>query len=307
MPASSVVFDELERFDGVGFSYLTTRQYNQMAGRAGRRGMDETGYVYSQVIPEATDPREVERLFYGVNERIESRFSASYATILTLYSQHGEAAYDIFRKSFRNYMRGAYAISPSYQKQETQIRNRIAFLQAQGFLDGTALTNKGRLAAAVNGYEIQAAELYYSRSFDECSPAQLAVVLAAIVTEESASTRRQTPASDIRLRFHGEKVIQNLRRQEARHGVSEPIREMDLSLAAPVFAWANGCSLKELEAFGVPEGDLIRLLRMTIQLLRTLRDTLDDPVISERMQQALELVNRDVVDAQAELTANISE
>ena len=45
----------------------------------------------------------------------------------------------------------------------------------------------------------------------------------------------------------------------------------------------------------------MRLLRMTIQLLRTLRDRIPDPVIAERMHQALELVNRDVVDAQVEL------
>ena len=43
MPASSVIFDELEKFDGVEFKYLMTREYNQMAGRAGRRGMDEVG------------------------------------------------------------------------------------------------------------------------------------------------------------------------------------------------------------------------------------------------------------------------
>jgi len=46
---------------------------------------------------------------------------------------------------------------------------------------------------------------------------------------------------------------------------------------------------------------LIRILRMTIQLLRTLRDRIADPEISDKMHYALELVNRDVVDAQTEL------
>jgi hypothetical protein len=40
---------------------------------------------------------------------------------------------------------------------------------------------------------------------------------------------------------------------------------------------------------------------MVIQLLRTLRQNLEDPVISERMHEALMLINRGVVDAQAEL------
>jgi superfamily II RNA helicase len=301
MPASAVIFDELEKFDGVQFNYLMTREYNQMAGRAGRRGMDDEGYVYSLVIPEATDPRHIERLLYGQNERIESRFFASYSTILNLYSRFGEAAFDLFRRSFHNFRKGVFAITKQYQKEEQQIRNRIAFLQSAGFLDGMALTDKGRLAAAVSGYEIQAAELYYSRSFDDCSVQQLPVVLAALVTEESRGRKAALKPSLVRLRFEAEKVIHKLRVREIKHRIAAPIREMDLSLAAPIYAWASGCSLRDLLAFGVPEGDLIRLLRMTIQLLRTLRDRVPDPVIAERMHQALELINRDVVDAQAQL------
>jgi superfamily II RNA helicase len=298
MPASSVIFDELEKFNGVDFEYLTTRQYHQMAGRAGRRGMDEEGHVYSQIIPEATDPKEVERIFYHTSERIQSRFFASYSTILNLYNKVGDEAFDLFRKSLRNYKNGQFSFTRSYQRAEQQIRNRIKFLQTAGFLEGTQLTRKGALAAAVSGYEIQASELYYSRSFDECSPQQLCVVLAALVTEER---RKKGAASDIAFRFHGEKVIHKLRKKEIGFNINQPIREMDFSLAAPVFAWATGCSLAELESFGVPEGDLVRLLRMSIQLLRTLRDKLHDPVLADRMHEALVLINRDIVDAQAEL------
>lgn len=298
MPASSVIFDELEKFNGVDFEYLTTRQYHQIAGRAGRRGMDEVGYVYSQIIPEATDPKEIERIFYHKSEKIQSRFFASYATILSVYSKVGKEAYGIFRKSLRNYKKGQFPFTKSYQREEEQIRNRIKFLQAAGFLDGTTLTKKGELAVAVNGYEIQGAELYFSRSFDECTPQQLCVVLAALITEVR---RKKGAVTDIKFRFHGERVIRKLRQMEVKYNIKHPIREMDFSFAAPVFSWANGCSLAELEAFGVPEGDLVRLLRMSIQLLRTLRIKIDDPVIADRMHEALLLVNRDVVDAQAEL------
>jgi superfamily II RNA helicase len=194
-----------------------------------------------------------------------------------------------------------FAITKQYQKEEQQIRNRIAFLQSSGFLDGMTLTDKGRLAAAVSGYEIQAAELYYSRSLDECTVQQLPVVLAALVTEESRSRKAALKPSTFRLHFDAEKVIHKLRTKEIKHHIAAPIREMDLSLAAPIYAWASGCSLGELLAFGMPEGDLVRLLRMTIQLLRTLRDRVPDPLIAERMHQALELINRDVVDAQVEM------
>jgi superfamily II RNA helicase len=302
MPASSVIFDELEKFDGVDFAYLSTREYQQMAGRAGRRGMDEVGHVYSMVIPEASDPQQIERILYGAGERIRSRFIASYSTILSLYSRFGDGAFDLFRQSFSNFKSGDFALTKDYRYQESQIRNRITFLQSAGFLDGTTLTSKGKLATAVNGYEIQAGELYYSRSFDDLDPSQICVVLASVVSEERPN-RRRVVTSDISVDFFAKKVIAKLRRLEMKFSIATPIRELDFSMAAPVFAWANGCSLPQLEAFGAPEGDLVRLLRMTIQLLRSFRDALEDPIISERMQQALVLINRDVVDAQAQLEA----
>jgi superfamily II RNA helicase len=302
MPAHTVIIDELEKFNGVEFKYLMTRQYNQIAGRAGRRGMDSEGYVYSQVIPGAEDPREIERILFGKDERINSRFIASYSTILNLYTQFGEGAFDLFRKSLSNFRQNEFSLTKSYQKEEVQIRCRIAFLKSAGFLEDFQLTEKGRLAAAVNGYEIQTAELYFSRSFDSLPARQIPIVLAALITEDNARTRRRrAEPGNLHLRFEAEKVIHHLRRKELQFGVANPIREMDFSYAAPIHAWAGGCSLNELIAFGYPEGDLIRILRMTIQLLRTLRDRLPDPILSDKMHETIQLINRDVVDAQAEL------
>lgn len=301
MPASAVIFDELEKFNGVGFEYLTSRSYLQMAGRAGRRGMDKEGHVYSQIVPEATDPREVERLLRGKSEKIRSRFFASYATILNLYSQYGEEMFSIFEMSLRNYYKGEFSASRGYLKEEEQIRCRLKFLQSAGFLENNNLTEKGKLAASVNGYEIQAAELYYKRALDGLTPEQLCVLLAAIVTEEK---KRSIP-TDFKIKFDGEKIIKRLKKTEMKFGIINPIRELDLSLAAPIYAWASGCSLSELGHFRVPEGDLIRLFRMVIQLLKTLKVNIDDPVTVENLKKSIELINRDVVDAQAELEKGI--
>lgn len=45
MPARTVVFDAIEKFDGLNKRPLNATEYTQMAGRAGRRGLDETGIV----------------------------------------------------------------------------------------------------------------------------------------------------------------------------------------------------------------------------------------------------------------------
>jgi len=298
MPARTVIFDDLEKFNGVEFLYMTNRAFLQMAGRAGRRGMDEIGHVYCHIMPETTDPQQVKRLFYEESEEVQSRFVASYATILSLYSRHGEAAYPIFQKSLRNYRSGHFVITKDYKKEESQIRARVRFLQDNGYLSGQELTEKGRLAMAVSGYEIQAAELYKTRCFDSLSPEKVVVVLASLITE---ARKKNQIASDFTFKTDAPKIISQLIRKEENAGVKEPIRELDFSLAEPVFAWANGCDLTRLASFGVPEGDLIRILRMTIQLLRSIKQCIDDPVTIEKFSKAMDLINRDAVDAEAEL------
>ena len=46
LPTKSVVFTNIEKWDGTNNRYLLSHEYTQMAGRAGRRGLDKIGRVY---------------------------------------------------------------------------------------------------------------------------------------------------------------------------------------------------------------------------------------------------------------------
>ena len=58
MPARTVVFDSLRKHDGQSMRDLLAGEYIQMAGRAGRRGLDSTGTVIILCkgdVPEMSD------------------------------------------------------------------------------------------------------------------------------------------------------------------------------------------------------------------------------------------------------------
>ena len=103
MPACTVVFDSLEKFDGIGFRYLKAREYHQMSGRAGRRGIDTIGYVYAQIVPTYADSGEIRAVVADKVEPIESQFNLSYSSILNLYQKYGDDIYDVYTMSLSNH------------------------------------------------------------------------------------------------------------------------------------------------------------------------------------------------------------
>ncbi|MDI6606191.1 MAG: DEAD/DEAH box helicase [Candidatus Omnitrophota bacterium] len=103
MPSRSVIFDELKKFYGRYVRILKTRDFFQMAGRAGRRGMDNEGFVYSRINLQRISSEEVRRVIYGRPEEVKSQLNASYATILNLYEKHKEELFKIYPLSFHSF------------------------------------------------------------------------------------------------------------------------------------------------------------------------------------------------------------
>lgn len=79
-----VVFDSLRKFDGREFRQLLPGEYTQMAGRAGRRGLDKIGTVVVMCRDEIPGESDLKHVLIGSATKLESQFRLTYIMILHL-------------------------------------------------------------------------------------------------------------------------------------------------------------------------------------------------------------------------------
>jgi superfamily II RNA helicase len=106
MPARTVVLDGLKKFDGRDFNPLTVRQFLQKAGRAGRRGMDDVGYVVVRMDhADFGDFQHLIRKYQtGEPEPVRSSFGLSFNSVVHLLARHErERIQEIVSRSFLSF------------------------------------------------------------------------------------------------------------------------------------------------------------------------------------------------------------
>ena len=88
MPAKTVVFTSVRKFDGEKQRWLTPSEFIQMSGRAGRRGLDERGIVI-MMIEERMEPATAKMIVRGEQDKLNSAFYLGYNMILNLMRVEG--------------------------------------------------------------------------------------------------------------------------------------------------------------------------------------------------------------------------
>ncbi len=132
MPARSTVISSISKRTDSGHRTLTPSEFLQMSGRAGRRGMDEIGYV--TIVGSAFQtPEEVAELVLSDANPLESKFSPSYSMVLNLLQRFSlEEAKELVLKSFGYFSSNSrveplLALKESYQQKIDECNTFVCY------------------------------------------------------------------------------------------------------------------------------------------------------------------------------------
>lgn len=124
MPARSTVISSVSKRTDVGHRMLSASEFLQMSGRAGRRGMDEVGFV-TVVGTSFQSPEEVADLVRSKANPLESRFSPTYSMVMNLLQRFTlDEAKELILKSF-GYFSSTDRLKPLLS-QKTEIDRTIS-------------------------------------------------------------------------------------------------------------------------------------------------------------------------------------
>ncbi|WRT70395.1 uncharacterized protein IL334_007393 [Kwoniella shivajii] len=126
MPAKCVVFSGIRKHDGQSFRNLLPGEYTQMAGRAGRRGLDTTGTVILLSGDELPSVTELNEMMLGTPNRLSSQFRLTYNMILNLLRVEALRVEEMIKRSFSE--NATQKMAPEQQRQIAHAEKELARL-----------------------------------------------------------------------------------------------------------------------------------------------------------------------------------
>lgn len=124
MPAKTVVFTSLRKWDGEETRFVESGEYIQMSGRAGRRGKDDRGYAI-MMADDNLDEATCRTMVKGAAAPLVSSFKLTYYTLINLLRRVEGAGADmefVISRSFSQFQ---------HDKRLPELQRRAAELRAE--------------------------------------------------------------------------------------------------------------------------------------------------------------------------------
>ncbi|MGN1154170.1 MAG: helicase-related protein [Candidatus Gastranaerophilaceae bacterium] len=298
MPARSTVITSLmkpvsTKVNEDGKRQLEPNEFHQMAGRAGRRGIDKKGYTYCMAVNNAQD-KGFKKLIAQNSNDIKSHLKTDFSFIANINKNFNSEEFltNFYEKSLYVYDSNPEEKSMKISMLVDDFYNKKNILKDNGFITSdNKVTLKGELLSKLNGYEqIPVINAIYNQDLKGLNPQQLAgyvAGLAMLSTEEKKGMGDNlTPFEDEILDSKATDLSENV---EEYNNSIYPRLDSELYLNTDamkhVYKWAdlnasddkstknwhymikgdNGFNIKD-------EGSLFREITMTTDLLKQIND-----------------------------------
>ncbi|GAA3946135.1 DEAD/DEAH box helicase [Microbacterium soli] len=133
MPARTVVLEKMEKFNGEARVAITSGEYTQLTGRAGRRGIDIEGHAVVQ-WSEGMDPQAVAALASRRTYPLNSSFRPTYNMAVNLLGRFGRSrAREILESSFAQFQadRAVVGLARKVKEAEASMEGYLGPMQCE--------------------------------------------------------------------------------------------------------------------------------------------------------------------------------
>lgn len=293
MPAKTVCFNSLRKFDGISFRFLNSKEYFQIAGRAGRRGIDKKGFAYAIIDRRDFDYKTLKKITDDDLEPIKSQFKLSFNTVLNIIKRHTiEEIEKVLIMSFYSFQK--YGKTGGQLQQNTIYRsfnNKKKKLEQQGYLRGYELTEKGDFSSKIYSDEIILGEIFATEFYHNLNEFQILLILGCLVYEEREKSRifKKYPSSDV----NKLKIMINKNNYLAKEKRFRNIEKIT-GFIDPCY---HGKSIFEiLDNTNFVEGDLIRFFRQILDKIGQIKKATKDERLVMLLKNCKTVVDESMKD-----------
>lgn len=313
MPVKTVVMSSLQKMTSSGIKEITPSLLKQGSGRAGRRGIDEIGYVVT-MGDQANSFSRAFNLLTTKNTEINSHLNLSYNFLLSPRTFNDPES--ALSRSFAYYQTGDYKNMIQQSIQMNKLMLDRGFIKQ---LDNKfEITSKGEIASKIRGINEMLlseiiSELKSNEIFKDVTPSELAGIIATFVNNQTRNNAVANYGEGLEIFqkriLKAVKLAEDIKKAQQEYNINQPI-SINVNLAPIVKEWAefpdamnfeNICWNETIHKLSInnilhQEGDFLKVINSTIDILKQIAEITPDDKLASKAKEAIAMIQKPPVN-----------